>query len=113
MNEKEGFNGKIAMVQPIVRGLTDMINEQEGLYTLYLRGSENGEAVKEKSPFKMTFVSSCSNGRGSDIPSISTWDYNNKPDVVYGISKTQYEPGAAEILENTFVSMLKELKNAK
>ena len=74
---------------------------------------ENGEAVKEKSPFKMTFVSSCTNGRGSYIPSISTWDYNEKPDVVYGISKTQYEPGAAEILENTFVSMLNELKNAK
>jgi len=74
---------------------------------------ENGEAVKAGSPFKMTFVSSCTNGRGSYIPSISTWDYNNKPDVVYGISKTQYEPGAAEILESTFVSMLKELKNAQ
>ena len=48
LNEKEGFNGKIAMVQPIERGLTDMINEQEGLYTLYLRGSENGEAVMKK-----------------------------------------------------------------
>ncbi len=57
LNEKEGFNGKIAMVQPIEKGLTDMINEQEGLYTLYLRGSENGEAVMRKRV--ITSVSRC------------------------------------------------------
>ncbi len=57
LNEKEGFNGKIAMVQPIERGLTDMINEQEGLYTLYLRGSENGEAVMKKRV--ITSISRC------------------------------------------------------
>lgn len=57
LNEKEGFNGKIAMVQPIEKGLTDMINEQEGLYTLYLRGAENGEAVMKKRV--ITSVSRC------------------------------------------------------
>ena len=41
-NEKAGWNGKVALVQPIAQGLTKLINEQEGLYTLYLRGSENG-----------------------------------------------------------------------
>ena len=41
-NEKCGFNGKIVLCQPIEPGLADMINEQEGLYTLYLRGFENG-----------------------------------------------------------------------
>ena len=43
MNEKAGFNGKVVLVQPIrnVEGgfrLNDRINEQEGLYTLFLRG---------------------------------------------------------------------------
>lgn len=47
-NEKAGFDGKIALVQPISQGLTKLINEQEGLYTLYLRGSENGEKVDLK-----------------------------------------------------------------
>ncbi|MBR4671563.1 MAG: tagaturonate reductase [Butyrivibrio sp.] len=47
-NEKAGFNGKIALVQPISQGLTKIINDQEGLYTLYLRGSENGEKVDRK-----------------------------------------------------------------
>ena len=47
-NEKAGWNGKIALVQPIAQGLTKQINEQEGLYTLYLRGSENGQKVDRK-----------------------------------------------------------------
>ena len=47
-NEKAGWNGKVALVQPIAQGLTKRINEQEGLYTLYLRGSENGKEVNRK-----------------------------------------------------------------
>ncbi len=47
-NEKAGFNGKVALVQPIAQGLTDLVNKQEGLYTLYLRGSENGQKVDAK-----------------------------------------------------------------
>ena len=47
-NEKAGWNGKIALVQPIAQGLTALVNEQEGLYTLYLRGSENGEKVNRR-----------------------------------------------------------------
>ncbi|MBQ3795293.1 MAG: tagaturonate reductase [Butyrivibrio sp.] len=47
-NEKAGFNGKVALVQPISMGLTELVNKQEGLYTLYLRGSENGQKVDAK-----------------------------------------------------------------
>ena len=47
-NEKAGWNGKVALVQPIAQGLTELINKQEGLYTLYLRGSENGQKVDAK-----------------------------------------------------------------
>ena len=36
------------MCQPIAPGLADVINEQEGLYTLFLRGFQNGEAVNKK-----------------------------------------------------------------
>ena len=74
---------------------------------------ENGEAVKAASPFKMTFVSSCSNGRGSYIPSGSTYDYNNKPDEVYEIGKTEYAPGTGEVLENAFIDMLKQIYETK
>ena len=47
-NEKAGWNGKCVLVQPIAQGLTQRINRQEGLYTLYLRGRQNGEKVDAK-----------------------------------------------------------------
>ena len=47
-NEKAGWNGKAVLVQPIAPGLAKLINEQQGLYTLYLRGRENGEKVDRK-----------------------------------------------------------------
>ena len=46
-NEKVGWNGKCCLVQPIAPGLAKMINEQDGLYTLYLRGSQNGQKVDD------------------------------------------------------------------
>ncbi len=49
-NEKAGWNGKIAMVQPASKSTSgrDRVNAQEGLYTLYLRGSENGVKTDRK-----------------------------------------------------------------
>ncbi len=49
-NEKAGWNGKCVLVQPINAGfsLAPIINKQDGLYTLYLRGRENGEKVDRK-----------------------------------------------------------------
>ena len=49
-NEKAGYNGKVKLIQPIANfpQMADWINEQEGLYTLYLRGSEKGQKVDAK-----------------------------------------------------------------
>ena len=47
-NERAGWNGKRGQTQSIAPGLAKMINEQEGLYTLYLRGSQNGQKVDDK-----------------------------------------------------------------
>lgn len=47
MNEKAGFNGDVMMVQPLERGMGDMINDQKGLYTTVLRGIEDGKEVEE------------------------------------------------------------------
>lgn len=61
-NERVGYNGKAVLVQPIAQGLTDLINQQEGLYTLYLRGSENGSKVDAKRV--ISCVSRCLNPYG-------------------------------------------------
>lgn len=58
-NEKAGYNGKAVLVQPIAMGLTKMLNAQQGLYTLYLRGSQKGEKVDDKRVISM--VDSCLN----------------------------------------------------
>ncbi|MBQ7486686.1 MAG: tagaturonate reductase, partial [Clostridia bacterium] len=58
-NEKAGFNGKVVLVQPIAMGLTELINKPEGLYTLYLRGSEKGKKIDDKRVFSC--VSRCLN----------------------------------------------------
>ncbi len=48
MNEKAGFNSKVVLCQP--RGghpeAADRFEEQDGLYTLVLRGRDNGEPVE-------------------------------------------------------------------
>ncbi|MER2183774.1 MAG: tagaturonate reductase [Clostridia bacterium] len=61
-NEKTGFNGKVVLVQPIAQGLTELVNKQEGLYTLYLRGSEKGVKVDDKRV--ISAVSRCINPYG-------------------------------------------------
>lgn len=47
-NERSGWNGKCCLVQPLPQGTCQLINEQDGLYTLYLRGMENGEKVSRR-----------------------------------------------------------------
>ncbi|MDO5538870.1 MAG: tagaturonate reductase [Eubacteriales bacterium] len=61
MNEKAGFNSKVVLVQPINSGevVRNFINEQEGLYTLILRGNENGTKVDDRRV--ISCVSKCLN----------------------------------------------------
>ena len=45
MNEKIGFDSGIVVVQPIENGLVDVLNSQDGLYHLILKGIDRGEVV--------------------------------------------------------------------
>lgn len=83
MNETAGFNGKVVMCQPIANGLTDKINEQEGLYTLYLRGMQNGKKVNEKRI--ISCVSRCLNPY-SDFAALL--DCAKNPDLRFLVSNT-------------------------
>ena len=57
MNEQGLFDGSVVICQPIKAGLCDVINEQNGIYTLMLRGRENGEATEKTRVIKS--VSRC------------------------------------------------------
>ncbi|MDA3893773.1 MAG: tagaturonate reductase [Salinivirgaceae bacterium] len=52
MNDKTDFNSSVVVVQPIDCGMIDLLNEQDGLYTLVSKGLKNGEAVRESQLIK-------------------------------------------------------------
>lgn len=48
MNGRGLFGGSVVVVQPIERGMVDVLNEQDGLYTLILRGLQGGRVVERR-----------------------------------------------------------------
>ena len=45
MNEKTDFNSSVVVVQPIDKGMVDMLNAQDDLYHVNLQGLDKGEVV--------------------------------------------------------------------
>ena len=95
-NEKADYNGKVVLVQPIGQGLTDLINAQQGLYTLYLRGSEKGRKVDDKRV--ISAVSRCLNPYRdwSDVLALA-----KSPDLELVVSNTT-EAGIVHESESKF-----------
>lgn len=47
LNKELDFNAGVALVQPLAGGMVDLIDQQDGLYTLFLNGIKNGEKIQE------------------------------------------------------------------
>ena len=47
LNKEVDFNAGIAVVQPIERGMVNMLNAQDGLYTLFMRGINKGKEIQD------------------------------------------------------------------
>ena len=47
-NQSGIFEGSVVVVQPIPQGLADIINEQDGLFTVVTRGLQDGSPVVEQ-----------------------------------------------------------------
>jgi tagaturonate reductase len=58
-NANGDYKGSVVLCQPISNGLSDMINDQNGVYTLAMRGIEDGKAVEKIQ--QITSVSRCIN----------------------------------------------------
>lgn len=95
-NEYADWDGKIVIVQPIAEGLTDAVNEQEGLYTLYLRGSEGGREVNERRV--ISSVSRCINPY-EDFDAVLEAAVSDDLEVI--VSNTT-EAGIVHDMESTF-----------
>ncbi len=48
MNRQGLFRGQVVVIQPIERGMVDLLNEQDGLYTCILRGMQGGEIIERR-----------------------------------------------------------------
>lgn len=48
MNSQGLFRGRAVIVQPIQVGIATVLNDQDGLYTLILRGVQGGEVVEQR-----------------------------------------------------------------
>ena len=93
LNANDLFNGRVVITQPLNAGLADMINGQDGLYTLLMRGLEDGTAKEEREI--ITCVSRCLNP-------YSQWndllDCARNPEIRYMFSNTT-EAGIAYLDE--------------
>lgn len=47
MNNNIGFNAGVDVVQPLATGMVDLLNKQDGLYHVYLKGIKDGKPIKE------------------------------------------------------------------
>lgn len=47
LNKEVDFNAGIAIVQPLKDGMVNLINEQDGLYTLFMNGIKKGEKIQD------------------------------------------------------------------
>ncbi|WP_205500009.1 tagaturonate reductase [Rufibacter psychrotolerans] len=48
LNEKTDFNGAVEIVQPLDKGIYQLLNQQDGLYHVVLEGIQDGQTVQEK-----------------------------------------------------------------
>jgi len=48
MNKEIGFNAGVTVVQPIEKGIVHLLEDQDGLYHLYLQGIKNGQTINER-----------------------------------------------------------------
>lgn len=47
LNNELNFNAGVAVVQPIDRGLVNLLNNQDGLYTLFMKGIKKGNEIQD------------------------------------------------------------------
>ncbi|GAB6099537.1 tagaturonate reductase [Halanaerocella petrolearia] len=83
MNKQGVFKGKSVIVQPISQGRVSNLNQQDSLYTLYLRGIEDGKEVNKKE-----IMTSLSRG----LESYTQWEEVLKlaenPEIEFVVSNT-------------------------
>lgn len=96
MNEKTDFNSNVVVVQPIANGMVDILNAQDGLYHLILKGLDKGEAV-----YNIQLIDVISRGLNPYIQFDEYLKLAENPEIRFVISNTT-EAGIAFDPDNKF-----------
>ncbi|MGB8703500.1 MAG: tagaturonate reductase [Gillisia sp.] len=48
LNSSSDFNAGVAVIQPLPGGMVEMLEDQDGLYTLFMRGVKKGKEIEER-----------------------------------------------------------------
>ena len=83
MNQKTDFNGSVVVVQPIEKGMADMLNGQDCLYHVNLQGRLNGEAVNS-----LTRIDCISRALNPYTQNAAFMALADQPDIRFVISNT-------------------------
>jgi len=67
---------------------------------------QNGQAIKEGSPFETTFVITCTNGHNSYIAADAAFEYGS-----YEVHYRTFVRGTAEEVQDALIGMLKEIQD--
>jgi tagaturonate reductase len=94
MNKKGIFGGRVVVVQPIQEGRVKYLNEQDGLYTLLLRGMQEGKVVNEKE-----VITSISRGLEAYTQWKEVLELAENPEIEFVVSNTT-EAGIAYVPSN-------------
>lgn len=106
LNKENNGDFGIVLVQPLNTGLIDMINEQDGLYDLYLRGLQDGAPVEEE-----RVVECITRGINPFNDTDEFFKCALNPDLRYIVSNTteagiEYVPGKKDFASTTFPGRL-------
>jgi tagaturonate reductase len=93
MNQKGLFGGRVVVVQPIAQGQAGKVNEQNGAYTLLMRGVQNGKVVEQQE-----IITSISRGLNPYGEFQEYLECAHNPDLRFIVSNTTeagiaYHPG--------------------
>ncbi len=94
LNQKTHFNGSVVIVQPLPQGMVEMLNAQDGLYHLTLKGLENGTPV-----CRTQLMDAVSRGLNPYADFASYLDTATQEDIRFIVSNTT-EAGIAFVEED-------------
>ncbi|ALJ00083.1 tagaturonate reductase [Rufibacter tibetensis] len=111
LNEKTDFNGNVEIIQPLDKGIYQLLNQQDGLYHVVLEGIQEGQTVQEKR------LITCVNNSHSPYADYEQYlQLGENPDLEFVISNTTeagiaFDPADAsfETTPNSFPGKLTAL----